>query len=743
MKKLILGLITGLFCFLSHESEAGTVTINGHPAGATPFISNFQLTASPAASIKNIKFQITPKAGSVTRPVTATYHSEYLKKRGYYNTLTGAILLPVFGLYANYNNTVTFTYTFTDNSTQQATTMVATAAFNDPCGYSSATILQARTNSTTLSYDYILIKNPCGPFSPTIIDTDGQIRWVGTAGFGSFASTFFQNSVYIGSRSSLYRMELDGTSTVLKDYSSDGVTAFHHNIDFGKHGLIIDVDTAAQIESTNMEVDAEGNILKTWRLADIITAAITAGGEDASPFVKPAPADWFHNNAVTYKRSDDSLLVSSRENFVIALDYATSAIKWVLGDTTKQWHQFQSLRTFALTLGNNTLSPIGEHALSITNDDNLLLFDNGRSSLTQTPAGADRTYSAPRKYHINLSSKVATELWNYSNNQTAYSPFCSSIYEDDPLNYLIDYAILGPSTPNPPVVAEVLGLDASGSKIFHYQYPATGCDTAWNSIPIHFERVVFTNFVPPRGDFNADTFNDYVLFNATKHTTPIWHLHGAAFLSSTFGPTLPAGWTVAGVADVNLDGETDYILFNATTRRTAVWFLNNNALIGSSFGPTLPPNWTLTSLADVNNDRQPDLVLFNPSTRQTAIWYLNGTTYAGNANGPTLPPGWTLSDALDLNDDDKPDFLLFNAATRRTAIWHLSGATLTTGVFGPTLPVGWTLQGAADFNGDGEPDYVLFRPDKRSTALWYLSGATLIGSAFGPTLPAGYSLAFP
>ena len=101
-----------------------------------------------------------------------------------------------------------------------------------------------------------------------------------------------------------------------------------------------------------------------------------------------APGDWFHNNAVTYKRSDDSLLVSSRENFVIALDHGSSAIKWILGDMTKFWFQFPSLQQFALTLDVNTLPPIGEHALSITKDDNLLLFDNGQDSLNHTPTGS-------------------------------------------------------------------------------------------------------------------------------------------------------------------------------------------------------------------------------------------------------------------------------------------------------------------------------------------------------------------
>ena len=231
MKKGILALLIGVFCFVFHETEAATVMVTGQTAGPTPFISNIQLTASPAFSIKSIRFEITPKAGSVTRPVAATYTRDYLKKRGYYNSQTGAILLPVFGLYDNYNNTVTLNYTFTDNSTDQATAMVATTAFADPCGYNNPTVIQARTNSTALGYDFVLIRSNCGTNSPVIIDTDGAVRWVGAAGFANFPATLFQNSIFIANGPVLYRMEFDGTFVALKDYTNDDITNFHHNID--------------------------------------------------------------------------------------------------------------------------------------------------------------------------------------------------------------------------------------------------------------------------------------------------------------------------------------------------------------------------------------------------------------------------------------------------------------------------------------------------------------------------------
>ncbi|MDQ3413501.1 MAG: aryl-sulfate sulfotransferase, partial [Verrucomicrobiota bacterium] len=311
-----------------------------------------------------------------------------------------------------------------------------------------------------------------------------EVRWIGTANIGTQDVALFDNAFYLGAGSFLYRTEFDGTTTVLADYSSIGVTGFHHNLDPGKTGLILDVDTVNDIECVNLEVDKDGNVLKTWNLADIVSAAMVAGGDNPNQFVKRAPIDWFHNNATAYRASDNSLIVSSRENFVIALDYDSGAIKWILGDPTKRWYDFSSLRAFALSLGPDTLPPIGQHAVSISGDQ-LLLFDNGTGSIYQMPPGETRDYSAPRKYQLDLANSTATEVWHYLPEPSIYSPFCSSVYEDATDNYLIDYTLGGPY-----VFTGIVGLDGQGNKAFDYRYEELDfCGTAWNAAIIHWENL--------------------------------------------------------------------------------------------------------------------------------------------------------------------------------------------------------------------------------------------------------------
>jgi hypothetical protein len=492
---VVTGLVL-LFVPSAGSNQAGdtTIRINGHTPGVTPFISNVSLTASDTTVLKSIQFTIAPKPGSVTRPLSGTYANYYLVNRGFENPQTGEIMLPVYGLYAGRANTVTLTYRFTDGSSKQAHTTITTAAYVDQCGYNNATLLQPRTDSTDLSYDYIFISNGgCEGNSPVIIDTDNAVRWVSPTSILNAlnaSSLFINNAVYETQGATLRRVDLDGTITWLGDYSSEGVENFHHNIDPGKTGALLEADTTAYYESVVMEVDFFGNLLKTWNLADIISAAMRAGGDDPSQFVfRRTPQsnnDWFHNNSVTYNRADDSLIVSSRENFDICIDYETGAIKWILGDPTKKWHQFPSLRQFALRLAPGSLPPIGTHGLSITYDQALLLHDNGNPSSFQHPIGELRPFSSPRKYQVDLTRKLATEVWNYEQNQSVYSPICSCVYEDAPLNYLIDFA-----SANSISNAIFIGLDAEGNKIFWYKYATRGCNTAYNSRPIHLENSKF------------------------------------------------------------------------------------------------------------------------------------------------------------------------------------------------------------------------------------------------------------
>jgi arylsulfate sulfotransferase len=475
----------------SHSASATqadeTTIISVGRIAINPFIRHLKFKVNPVENLKSVQFTVQPKPGSVTRPISATYSRNYLSQRGYLDS-AGNLLVPVFGLYDDFTNSVTLNYVFRDNSSKQSPFSLPSGAFRDPCGYKQGTVVRARTSSTSLSYDFMLLKDACSNLSPAIMDTDGAIRWVGTAGASFYACAFFDNAIYIAKGTQLLRIELDGTVNLVADYSSIGVRDFHHNIDPGKFGLLLEVDTNTDQESVILEVGKKGGIGKRWNMYKIIADAMRAGGDDPSSFVRRGQ-DWFHNNAVTYRASDDSLIVSSRENFVIALDYQSGAIKWILGDSTKAWYGFPSLRHFALTVPPGSgLAPIGQHAVSITYNDKLLLFDNGFPSFVQNPPGKKRTFAAPRKYALDLNSGTAQQIFSYQ--RPIISEICGSVYEDAPDNYLVDYAVAG-GFQSGAASAELVGLQANGLRAFDYKYPTNFCDEIFNAFPIHLEQLSF------------------------------------------------------------------------------------------------------------------------------------------------------------------------------------------------------------------------------------------------------------
>src|SRR6266581_8867560 len=102
---IILGAVLIVFSHLAGATQADdtTITITAQTAGATPFLSQLTLTASDTTVIKSIQFTITPKPGSVTRPLSGTYSHDYLVSRGFEHP--PEIILPVYGLYDRYTNT--------------------------------------------------------------------------------------------------------------------------------------------------------------------------------------------------------------------------------------------------------------------------------------------------------------------------------------------------------------------------------------------------------------------------------------------------------------------------------------------------------------------------------------------------------------------------------------------------------------------------------------------------------------
>jgi len=472
-------------------AEDAIVLVTAVRAGVTPFIAFVDLDATNTGSMTDVRFSIVPRQNSVSRAVTANYPMSYLQRRGYVSS--DVVTLPVFGLYAGFSNQVDVSMRYDDGSVMNMRVEILTEPYDDPGGiYASPNIRRARTPADGLDFHYFYMQSAIS--SPVIVDTDGEIRWVVPAPASSFSTLLHENGFVIGDPAlpKLRRIELDGTTVDLTPAGYD-FTRFHHTLDPGKVGMLAQLDTTLNgvqiIESTLVEMDPEtGVILKQWEFGDILSRHMSSRGDDPGAFVRPG-IDWFHTNAAAYDPRDDTLVVSSRENFVIKVRYSDGAVVWILGDPTKYWYTFPSLAAMSLTMNEGHFYPIGQHAVSISQDGHLLLFNNGFASLNQpagTSRGENRTHSVISAYDIDAANLRAREVVRFDYGQSIYSDICSSAYETANGSQLISYAVADARTH-----ARLVGLDPSRQVSFDFEYPTLSCNTSWNARPIAFESMQF------------------------------------------------------------------------------------------------------------------------------------------------------------------------------------------------------------------------------------------------------------
>jgi arylsulfate sulfotransferase len=468
-------------------AEAAQLGVVGQVQGSTPFIGEVTLVLEHFADLTSISYSIAPKAGTFSKPVAATFDKAWLGRQGRYDSVGKRFSFPVFGLYADHANAVTLKATFNDGSTHTERLDIRTARYAGPAAvYGAPTVLKARSAGSAPGVDFVLIKNGLGP--PAVIDTDGNLRWAGSGIANSFSSIFAGDAFLVGSGTTpdLYRFDLNGTVTIAR-LSDPKVTNFHHDVAMGKTGYLVELDVldngVPNISTVMAEVNSAGQVMKQWDLAAIFRGTMQAGGDNPANFVRDG-TDWFHMNSAIYSAADNSLLVSSRENFVVKLDYETGNIRWILGDPTKYWYvSYPSLRALALNLTSGS-APIGQHALSITADGALLLFNNGLASLNNPPGtapGANRLFSFPSRYAIDEQARTAREVWRFQREPALYSDICSSAYEVTAGKYLVAYAVADGRTH-----ARLTGVDAAGMVAFDFDYPTTLCDTVFVAQPIDF-----------------------------------------------------------------------------------------------------------------------------------------------------------------------------------------------------------------------------------------------------------------
>lgn len=246
--RIAVALVAGLTLAGISDGAIGLGTARAAPAlpvvesaseGSTPFIGDITISGVPR-SATTFSFRIEPKPGTFSEPVGAVFTRQYLNRNDYFSDAT-TVTIPLFGLYEDHDNTVTVTVKSSGGRTTTLSHELTSSVWSSSCRDTlvDAEKVVSPSAAVKLDYSFFMLKAwSCGAH-PIVLDIDGNIRWVGTAGSAQQGSTFFRNNFYVGNDSDLYEITPFGDYVSVGNYSAAGYSNFHHNIDPSRYRVNI------------------------------------------------------------------------------------------------------------------------------------------------------------------------------------------------------------------------------------------------------------------------------------------------------------------------------------------------------------------------------------------------------------------------------------------------------------------------------------------------------------------------
>ena len=341
--------------------------------------------------------------------------------------------LPIYGLYADYENTIIIEY----GDVRKEITIKTDSL---PDNFILPTSIKA--DKEKLSNDLYFF-TPSSRGYTCAYDTNGDVRWYLT-NYAIWNINKLKNGHMLVSTERLinapYYMtglyEIDMFGKIYNEYSLEG--GYHHDYyEMPNGNLLVASDNfnsdEGTVEDYIVEIDRQnGNIVKKFDLKSILNME-DGKSENWSSY------DWFHNNAVWYDDKTNSITLSGRhQDAVINISYETGNLNWIIGDSTNWSSEYQ--KYFFKPVGDNFEWQWSQHAAMITPKGYVFLFDNGnnKSKIKENYVSAENSYSRGVMYKIDTNNMTIEQIYEYGKERGSefYSPYISDVdYLDE--NYYI------------------------------------------------------------------------------------------------------------------------------------------------------------------------------------------------------------------------------------------------------------------------------------------------------------------
>ena len=396
------------------EFEAGSYTLANPLVKLNPYefcpLTAVVLFETPAASEATITVLGKEAEGNITHRFPAS------KKH----------ILPIYGLYADYENTVEIVLA----NGEKSVIKIQTEPLMD--GVPLATKME-----TTKEYmgDNLIFLTAAMRSFPVGYDYKGDLRWYASVNFAFDCKRMPNGHILIGTErlvkmpyftTGIYEMAFSGK--VFKEYANP-IGGYHHDQFVMEDGniLMLCFDMfSGTVEDVCVLLDKDtGEVLRKWDYKDVLPQYPTAGSgsQDAH--------DWFHNNAVWYDKNTNSLTFSARHiDAMCNIDYDSGELNWIIGDPEMWPEEYQ--KYFFKPVGDGEFDwQYEQHANVILPDGDVMCFDNGhfRSKVPEKRILNKDNFSRGVRYRINTDDMTIRQIWQYGKErgQEFYSQYICNV----------------------------------------------------------------------------------------------------------------------------------------------------------------------------------------------------------------------------------------------------------------------------------------------------------------------------
>ncbi len=392
--------------------------------------------------------------------------------------------VPVVGLYANKTNQVTINVTYKDGTTATQTIEIKTGSL--PKYIKNATISVKNTDKSKMDIGNnkltIINRTTKEPFA---IDADGNVRWYLTDYSQHTIEQISNGHMLVLTKkkesSQVYNdlIETDVLGRVYKEYSfnsktksndsgnaKDETTVIHHDLlELPNHDILATVSDGSKYkEDVMVQISHKtGKIVKVIDLKRILPSSMYKKYKAGSD----GKVDWFHQNSVDYDESDNSIMISGRnQDMIMKLDYKTNKIIWIYSGKKKAtWPK--KYRDKILTPTQGTTITGGQHGLYLLKHDgdseDIMLYDNN-IDVTNGDKKTSGKYSQAVEYQIDTKNMTIDQTWSYGKNlgKANFTSIIGYAERESNGNTLIDFGFK-----NNGKESNIIEVDSEGNQVFN------------------------------------------------------------------------------------------------------------------------------------------------------------------------------------------------------------------------------------------------------------------------------------